>query len=121
LAVSDTYSPEAKREIEALQALKDGAYLERNRCVALLAQLMLAAGGCAGIARTPIEGWSEDWFGCVFIDLPTGQASWHFHDSQAHLFAGLPPYRGTWDGHTTPQKYERMAEMGRQLLLLTID
>ena len=47
----------------------------------------------------------------MFIDLPTGQASWHYHDREAHLFAGLPPYTKPWDGHTTPEKYERLAAL----------
>lgn len=87
-----------------MTARKDAAYLERNQVVAALAKCFPS-----GVVRTAIEGWSEDWHGCVYIDLPTGQVSWHFHDSQAHLFADLPPYFGTWDGHDTPEKYRRLA------------
>lgn len=90
--------------IEPLQGRLDAAYLERNQVVAALARVFPA-----GIARTAIEGWSEDWHGCVYIDLPTGQVSWHYHDSQAHLFEGLPPYAKPWDGHGTPEKYRRLA------------
>lgn len=86
-----------------MEARKDAAYLERNRVVALLARCFPS-----GIARTAIEGWSEDWHGCVYIDLPTGQASWHFHDSHAFLFAGLPPYTKPWDGHDIEEKYRRV-------------
>jgi hypothetical protein len=89
-----------------LQADKDAAYEERNRVVALLASLFPS-----GIARTDIPGWDPEWHGCVYIDLPNGQASWHYHDSQAHLFAHLPPYSKPWDGHTTEQKYERLAAL----------
>jgi len=95
--------PDALAEMEAR---KDAAYLERNQVVAALAKCFPS-----GVARTAIEGWSEDWHGCVYIDLPTGQASWHFHDSQAYLFAGLPPYTKPWDGHDTPTKYERLAAL----------
>ena len=87
-------------EVIAQQAAKDGAYLERNKLVALLATLYPS-----GIKRTAIEGWSEDWHGCVYIDFPWGQASWHYHDSHAYLFAGLPAYAGVWDGHSTEKKY----------------
>ena len=101
-----------------LIAQKDGAYEERNRCVAALAKLSIGAGYKAGIAKTAIEGWSEDWHGCVYIDLPTGQVSWHFHDSHAHLFRELPLYAGAWDGHDTPEKYRRVdalsAPQGKQ-------
>lgn len=96
----------AAHELAAMEARKDAAYLERNRVVAALARVFPS-----GVARTAIEGWSEDWHGCVYIDLPTGQASWHFHDSQAYLFEGLPPYSGAWDGHSTDEKYERLARL----------
>jgi hypothetical protein len=84
----------------------DAAYNERNRLVALLATLFPS-----GIARTAIEGWDPEWHGCVYIDLPTGQASWHYHDREAHMFDHLPPYRGKWDGHTTEEKYRRIEEL----------
>jgi hypothetical protein len=89
---------------------KDGAYLERNKLVALLASRFPS-----GIKKTAIEGWSEDWHGCVYIDLPNGQASWHYHDSQEHLFKHLPQYEGVWDGHTTEEKYERIVLLSRSL------
>lgn len=89
-----------------MEARKDAAYYERNQVVAALAKCFPS-----GVARTAIEGWSEDWHGCVYIDLPSGQASWHFHDSHAHLFADLPSYAGTWDGHDTPEKYRRLATL----------
>jgi len=97
---------EAADAMEAEKASKDSAYAERNQVVAALARLFPS-----GTARTAIEGWSDDWHGCVYIDLPTGQVSWHFHDSQAHLFADLPPYQGKWDGHDTPEKYRRLVAL----------
>lgn len=81
----------------------DAAYKERNQVVAALAKCFPS-----GVKKTVIEGWDEAWYNCVYIDLPTGQASWHFHDRDAHLFDGLPPYEGEWDGHTTPEKYDRL-------------
>lgn len=103
------YDAAAARIVE-LEAAKDGAYLERNKCVALIARMAMALGYWAGTAKTAIEGWSEDWHGCVYIDLPAGQVSWHYHDSQAHLFDWLPPYCGEWDGHDTPEKYRRVLD-----------
>jgi hypothetical protein len=99
---------ECAAEIGSLRLQKDGAYTERNKCVAFIARTAVELGYRAGIAKTAIEGWSEDWHGCVYIDLPTGQVSWHYHDSQAWLFERLPPYSGTWDGHDTPEKYQRL-------------
>lgn len=77
-----------------LKAEKDGAYRQRNVLVATLARLFPS-----GVRQTDIPGWSSDWHGCCFIDLPTGQISYHFHDSQAYLFDGLPAYDKPWDGH----------------------
>lgn len=110
----DLMALEALREVEAdlcqglesMRARKDGAYLERNRVVAALASVFPS-----GLATTAIEGWSPEWHGCVYIDLPTGQVSWHFHDSQAYLFEGLPPYTKPWDGHDTEEKYRRVAAL----------
>lgn len=93
-------------ELAEMIARKDAAYLERNRVVAALANIFPS-----GVKRTAIECWSDDWHSCVLIDLPTGQASWHYHDSQHHLFEHLPPYAGDWDGHTTEEKYERLARI----------
>lgn len=82
----------------------DSVYAERNALVALLARLYPS-----GTRRTEIKGWDPEWHGCVYIDLPTGQVSWHYHDREAPLFADLPSYVGEWDGHTTDQKYYRIA------------
>jgi hypothetical protein len=89
-----------------LQATVDAAYLERNKLVALIAALFPSVR-----CHTAIEGWDPSWHNCVFIRLPTGQASWHFHDREAVLFAHVPEGEATWDGHTTEQKYERIAEL----------
>lgn len=50
-----------------------------------------------------------------FIDHtpPGSQVSWHIHDSELQLFEGLPFYPGKWDGHTTPEKYDRVARAFR--------
>lgn len=101
----------AEVERDEMERRKDNAYLERNQCVALIARMAVALGHQACVTRTAIEGWSEDWHGCVYINLPTGQVSWHFHDSQRHLFDGLPVAGGVkWDGHDTPEKYRRVSE-----------
>lgn len=104
--VADPIMRDLCSELRSMRDRKDGAYLERNQVVAALAKCFPS-----GTARTAIEGWSDDWHGCVYIDLPTGQVSWHYHDSQAHLFADLPPYAGKWDGHDTPEKYRRLAAL----------
>jgi hypothetical protein len=78
----------------------DSVYKERNQLVALLSTLFPS-----GRAKTAIEGWDEAWHGCVYIDFPWGQASWHYHSDDEQMFAHLPPYKKPWDGHTTEEKY----------------
>ena len=82
----------------------DNAYRERNQLVALLSTLFPS-----GKAKTAIEGWDEAWHGCVYIDFPWGQASWHYHADDDWMFAHLPPYNKAWDGHTTKAKYAAIA------------
>lgn len=92
--------------LKEMRKRKDAAYLERNEVVALLATLYPS-----GIARTAIDGWDAEWHNCVYIELPfAGQVSWHYHDDQRYLFAGLPQYRLDWDGHDTPTKYRRVSD-----------
>ena len=111
------YHPDQHRELqaqlsrlrEALEkkdADKDEAYLQRNNLVAALARIYPS-----GIMRTNIPGWSEDWHGCCFIDLPSGQISYHYHDSHAYLFDGLPPYKKVWDGHDKETVHKRLAAL----------
>lgn len=92
-----------KAEVERLVATKDGAYEERNRLVALLAAIYPSTQ-----CRTKIEGWEPEWEHCVYIQLPTGQASWHYHESQSAMFAHVPHEHTVWDWHTTEEKYERV-------------
>lgn len=88
------------------ESAADLAYAERNRVVAALARCFPS-----GIRKTDIPGWDPEWQNCVFIDLPTGQASWHYHDREAANFADLPPYTKPWDGHDTEEKYGRLAAL----------
>ena len=97
-----------------LKSVADGAYAERNQVVAAMAKMGLTLGWSVGTARTAIEGWGPEWQGCVYVDLPTGQASWHYHDREAHFFADLPPYPYDWDGHTTRMKYDRLAAVSAE-------
>jgi len=94
---------------EALEAAKNDAYGERDQLVAALSKMFPAS-----LERHPDEDteWEDEWRWIVFIELPTGQATWHIHDSELPLFAHLPRETGrTWDGHTTPEKYDRLARL----------
>jgi len=99
---------EQGRVIDTLVADKNSAYHERNQVVAALSKLFPS-----GITRTNIPNWDDEWHGAVYIDLPTGQISYHYHDSEHHLFAALPNYNGAWDGHnkdTVHQRLQALAE-----------
>lgn len=86
---------------------KNAAYGERNKIVAALARFAHASGYTVGIGADKAE--PDPLFrGVVFIDLPTGQVSWHFHRDETALFAELPAYLGGYDGHSTPEKYNRL-------------
>lgn len=93
------------QEIETLKKQKDLAYSERNKLVALLSKLFPAS-----LERHPDEDkdWEDDWRWIVFIQLPTGQVSWHIHDSELPLFDHLPANQGVkWDGHDNNLKWIR--------------
>lgn len=90
-------------ERDADVADKDEAYRQRNHLVAAMARLFPS-----GIRPTNIEGWSANWHGCVYIDLPVGQISYHYHDSQQMLFEDLPPYEKVYDGHDKDAVHERL-------------
>lgn len=80
--------------------MSDELYRERAQLVAALSKVFPAS-----VDRDPAE---PEWF-VVFIDLPTGQVSWHIAPADLPLFDHLPRYTGrVWDGHTTPEKYERL-------------
>jgi hypothetical protein len=93
-------------ETNNLTADLDAAYTERANLVALLASLYPSRWRYAD-PSTP--GWPV-----VFVDLPTGQASWHVSPEDWHLFAHVPHGTGPgaeWDGHTTEQKYQRLRDL----------
>lgn len=105
-----------ERAVEGMKIRKDEAYEERNKLVALLASMFPS-----GRKKTDIPGWADDWHGCVFIDFPWGQASWHYHDSQAWMFDHLPPYLGEWDGHLTSEKYDAIMKQATNPQAMSAD
>lgn len=87
----------------SLRIVTDNAYHERNNLVAALTQIFPS-----GIRATDIEGWDPDWQNCVYIDTPRGQISYHYHTSEAKLFAHLPAYTKDWDGHSKELVHQRL-------------
>ena len=101
----------SEAKLAEVTATKNGAYDERNRCVAALAWLAQKLGYRAGISAHEGPEDFGDWKHVCKIQLPVGQCSWHFTDAQAEYFVGLPHDGAPWDGHTTPEKYERLAKL----------
>ena len=99
------YEAFAKLVAEHERENTNNAYKERNQLVALLSTVFPS-----GKAKTAIEGWDEAWHGCVYIDFPWGQASWHYHTDDEWMFEHLPQYTMQWDGHTTDAKYRAIAK-----------
>ena len=87
------------------EVAKDRAYQERDRLVCALSKVFPS-----WLARHPDDDteWDDDWRWIVFIQLPTGQASWHIHDSEHSWFRHLTMGGDAWDGHTTEEKYRRL-------------
>lgn len=103
LAMQQALLLQHEEHIDALAKEKNQAYLERNYMVSALARVYRS-----GIRDTDIEGWNPEWNGCVYIDLPTGQISFHYHSSQAFLFEKLPPWTERWDGHDKNEVFDRI-------------
>lgn len=92
------------RAVEPLEEAKNAAYSERNQLVALLASLYPS-----WLMRHPdSEEWEEDWRWMIGVQLPTGQATWHIHDSELSWFDHVDRRFVEWDGHSTEEKYERI-------------
>lgn len=93
---------------ELMSRYKDSAYHERNQLVRALSKLFPS-----WTSRHPEEdeNWDKDWRWIVFIQLPTGQVSWHIHDSEYTMFSSLPTKENCWDGHSTEEKYERLNKL----------
>lgn len=95
-----------------LREAVNGAYRERN---ALVAALIRVGGYRTWVISAPdADGWH-----IVYVETPMGQMSWHVHPTDIRLFAdvdGAPLFSSRrdddeWDGHTTDEKYERLAAL----------
>lgn len=94
--------------LDALRTALDAAYRERN---ALVAALIRVGGYPAEVVMAPdTEGW---WI--VYAETPAGQVSWHISPDDMDLFRDWPVAFGSkdspWDGHTTEEKYARLAAL----------
>jgi len=86
-------------------------YAERDMCVALIARMANLLGWKTDITQHQGEEWEDEWRNVVIIQLPTGQVSWHIHDSEKEWFSEIRTFLLQWDGHTTEEKYRRVLAM----------
>lgn len=99
-----------EEQIKALEAGKNQAYRERNMLVAALSRLYPSH-----LMKHPDDPiWDGDWRWIVCIEGPAGQMTWHLHDSHLPLFNHLLERENNWDGHTTDEKYARLAKLGAE-------
>ncbi len=82
------------------QSGPDEAYLDRNLAVQVLAVLARQLGYQAGIRNR------EDEWPILYVELPTGQVSWHIPKEE--IAAYFPDYPGEWDGHDLKEKRDRI-------------
>ncbi len=102
LTLRDQTSQEREREIVES---KNNAYHERDMLVCALSKLFPAY--LAQHDEADLE-WENDWRWIVYVELPTGQVSWHIHDSEREMFNHLEVKANNWDGHNTERKYQRL-------------
>lgn len=90
----------AKHNLSRIKYFEDqGDYDNRNKLIWSLFSAFRTLGHKVGIRIDPQE---PEW-PVVFIELPTGQVSWH-----------VPQHDMPWDGHTTEEKYQRIKEYCEQ-------
>lgn len=81
----------------------DAAYRERAQLVAHLAR--------TNEAHWAIDPAEPDW-PVICIHSAAGQMCWHVGASDVELFpVDLPSGTSDWDGHTTEEKYARLAKL----------
>ena len=103
-----------EKVIDSVMESRDSVYKERDMCVALIARMAVALGYKAGLGLHPSDDdtWDDEWRNIVYVDLPSGQISWHIHEDELEHFQSLGQYDGDWDGHSTEEKYRRVLNPG---------
>jgi len=81
---------------------KEDAYFDRNQAIMAFARLARKQGYTMGIQ----EDLQEPGWPVLFIDLPTGQVSWHLPEQE--LRGEWPDYKKKWDGHGLMEKRRRL-------------
>ena len=105
LATLRTELEKAKAALDAEVVAKDGAYNERDQLVSALSKCFPS-----WLRRHPDDDaeWEDEWRWIVMVQLPTGQVSWHIHDTELPLFHHIGLDSVDWDGHDNEEKYRRI-------------
>lgn len=90
----------------------NNAYTERARLVAHLSKCYPSYKVVKN--DVPYQGYNT----IVYVESDNGQMSWHIADDDVHLFEHLEDVdiEEVYDGHTTEEKYERLAQCTEDLL-----
>jgi hypothetical protein len=79
-------------------------YRERSRLIAFLASRF----NCSLEPARDCED-DPDFNWVLYVDMPTGQVSWHIADWDLDLFDFVKRNEGrVWDGHDNDEKYKRI-------------
>jgi hypothetical protein len=84
----------------------DDIYVERDKILVLLARWALEQGYPVGIGIDQEK--PAIWQYVLYMDLPSGQVSWHILENELEWFSFLPDYADDWDGHDRDEKYARV-------------
>lgn len=122
-----------QQAVETARAEGHAAYHERDMLVAALSRLY-PSHLCRHYPEED-NGWEDDWKWIVCVHIREerlvvfgdrintlsnlkdrwrvvgSQATWHIHDSELPLFTHLKIWPNHWDGHSTPEKYDRLTRL----------
>jgi len=74
------------------------AYTQRAIAIVLFAKMAQRLGYKVGIGLDNNEHWEPQWRNVLYVEIPEGQFSWHFHPNDFHLIENFPLFNGEWDG-----------------------
>ena len=87
------------------QRVLNDAYRER-------AQVVAALFAMCNWETCRVEAPDDPMWWIVYAETPQGQVSWHVSERDIDLFRSTPIRKTwSWDGHTTAEKYERLARL----------
>ena len=105
------YDAPARARADTVDLATVDLYAERAQCVIALARAAQAMGCCVGFRNDPDldDGGPPAQRPVLFIELPTGQVSWHLTVANRLSAPDIGDYIGEWDRHDTAEKYRRLA------------